>query len=173
MKGDEGFTLPENTKRSNLIVGISDMVISTDPSTLLTTYSLGSCLGLTVYDPVALIGGMIHCMLPLSSLDPAKAREKPTMFVDVGVPALFAAFFKAGGSRSRMIVKAAGCAQILDPSGHFRIGERNKLVLNKLLTKNNIELTSQSTGGSVSRTMQLEISTGRTTIKSPGIVVEI
>ena len=147
--------------------------ISTDPSTLLTTYSLGSCLGLTVYDPVALIGGMIHCMLPLSSLDPAKAREKPTMFVDVGVPALFAAFFKAGGSRSRMIVKAAGCAQILDPSGHFRIGERNKLVLNKLLTKNNIELTSQSTGGSVSRTMQLEISTGRTTIKSPGIVVEI
>ncbi len=165
--------MPENTKRSNLIVGISDMVISTDPSTLLTTYSLGSCLGLTVYDPVALIGGMIHCMLPLSSLDPAKAREKPTMFVDVGVPALFAAFFKAGGSRSRMIVKAAGCAQILDPSGHFRIGERNKLVLNKLLTKNNIELTSQSTGGSVSRTMQLEISTGRTTIKSPGIVVEI
>lgn len=165
--------MPENTKRSNLIVGISEMVISTEPSTVLTTYSLGSCLGLTVYDPVALIGGMIHCMLPLSSLDPAKAREKPAMFVDVGVPALFAAFFRAGGSRSRMIVKAAGCAQILDPSGHFRIGERNFLVLNKLLTKNNIELTSQSTGGSVSRTMQLEISTGRTTIKSPGIVVEI
>ena len=43
------------------------------PDEVLVTYSLGSCIGLSLYDPVARVGGLLHAMLPLSSLDPVKA----------------------------------------------------------------------------------------------------
>ena len=76
------------TARKSLTVDISDMKISRDPTDVIVTYSLGSCVGLTLYDPVAGIGGMIHCMLPLSKIDPDKARLKPYMFIDTGVAAM-------------------------------------------------------------------------------------
>ena len=156
-----------------IVVGISDMAISSDPAATIITYSLGSCLGVTVYDPVSHLGGMIHCMLPLSNIDQPRAEKTPAMFVDVGVPVLFQSFFAAGGNRSRMIVKAAGCAQLLDPKGYFKIGERNFTLLRKLLWKNGILLSANSTGGSVSRTMILHIGSGKTIIKSQGTLTEL
>ena len=63
--------------KSNITVDISDMKIARNPEDVIVTYSLGSCVGLTLYDPIAGVGGMIHCMLPLSKIDPEKARIKP------------------------------------------------------------------------------------------------
>ena len=40
---------------------------------------------LTLFDPLARVGGLIHCMLPSSSFDPDKARTRPEMFTDTGV----------------------------------------------------------------------------------------
>lgn len=150
-------------------VGISEMIVTDNPEEKLITYSLGSCLGVTVYDALNNVGGMIHCMLPLSSIDSDKAKTTPEMFVDIGVPALFEEFFQLGGDRSQMIVKAAGCAQMFDPKGLFNIGSRNFTLLRKLLWKNGILLKAQDVGGSVSRTLSLEISTGRTVVKSQGV----
>jgi len=65
------------------------MKISDREDDVLITYALGSCLGIAIYDPVARIGGLLHVMLPLSTIDPAKAAENPFMFVDTGVPRLF------------------------------------------------------------------------------------
>lgn len=150
-------------------VGISEMIVTDNPEEKLVTYSLGSCLGLTVYDAINKVGGMIHCMLPLSSIDPVKAKGNPEMFVDIGVPVLLEKFFQMGGERSQMVVKAAGCSQMLDPKGLFNIGSRNFTLLRKLLWKNSILLKAQDIGGSVSRTLSLEILTGRTVVKSQGV----
>jgi chemotaxis protein CheD len=60
---------------------------------LLVTHALGSCLGLMVYDPEARVGGLLHAMLPLSKINPEKARSNPFMFVDTGVPRLFRAIY--------------------------------------------------------------------------------
>ncbi|MDR2727926.1 MAG: chemotaxis protein CheD [Chitinispirillales bacterium] len=158
----------------NITVGISDMALSTKADDLIITYSLGSCLGVTVFDPEACVGGMVHCQLPnCSTEDKSKAVSNPAMFVDTGVSLLFQKFFEAGGSRSRMIVKAAGCAAILDQNGFFRIGERNFTLFRKLLWKNNILLKGSETGGDISRTLVLEMSTGRTLIRSKGAEREI
>lgn len=158
----------------NITVGISDMALSTKADDLIITYSLGSCLGVTVFDPEACVGGMVHCQLPnCSTEDKSKAISNPAMFVDTGVSLLFQKFFEAGGNRSRMIVKAAGCAAILDQNGFFRIGERNFTLFRKLLWKNNILLKGSETGGDVSRTLVLEMSTGRTLIRSKGAEREI
>src|SRR5687768_10744511 len=117
------------------IIGIADMKISAKPDDSLITYALGSCLGITAYDPVAKVGGMIHIMLPLSSVNPQKAKENPFMFVDTGVPELFRACYKAGAVKQRLVVKVAGGASTHqnDKEDQFQIGKRNFLMLRKLL----------------------------------------
>ena len=57
-------------------VGIAEMKVTDRPDDVLVTYSLGSCVGLSFYDPVAGVGGLVHCMLPLSRIDTAKAKAK-------------------------------------------------------------------------------------------------
>lgn len=164
-----GDTMPENS----ITVGISEMVVSKNINEIITTYSLGSCLGVTIYDPVAKVGGMIHCMLALSKIDPKKAAEKPAMFVDVGIPLLFKSAYELGAEKKRIKVKAAGCAQLMDPKGTFKIGQRNYTVLKKLMWKNNMMIDGESIGESVSRTMILDMKTGITRIKSMGKLFEI
>ena len=153
----------------SITVGISDLAVTKDPNDVVITYSLGSCLGVTVYDPEVFVGGMVHCQLPTCSTeDKSKSKINPAMFVDTGVSLLFQKFFELGGSKSRMIVKAAGCAAILDSNGFFRIGERNITLFRKLLWKNGILLKGSEMGGDVSRTLVLEMGTGRTIVRSKG-----
>ena len=135
---------------------------------LIVTHALGSCLGLTVYDPVIRVGGLLHAMLPLSRINPQKALMKPFMFVDTGVPKLFQALYDVGGQKKRIIVKAMGCGSPLGQEKMFKIGERNFTVLEKLLWKNNVMLEAKEIGGTESRTVFFDLSTGRTVIKGRG-----
>ena len=97
-----------------VIVGISDMKVSNDPNATLVTYSLGSCIGISIYDPVVKVGGLLHYMLPESSIDGAKAEKNPYMFADTGIPNLFKESYRFGAKKQRMRVIVAGGAQILD-----------------------------------------------------------
>lgn len=157
----------------NTTIGISDMKVSNRPEDVLVTYSLGSCVGLALYDPVVRVGGMIHCMLPLSRIDPEKARANPYMFTDTGVPALIRAVLELGADRRRLVAKVAGAAAPLQDNGVFNIGERNYVVLRKVLWKNDILIAAEEVGGTKARTLYLFIDTGRTTIKSGGQEVEL
>jgi chemotaxis protein CheD len=144
------------------------MQVSNNRDDILVTYSLGSCIGLSLYDPVACVGGMIHCMLPLSKIDEAKAKSNPQMFTDTGVMALIQAIFDLGAERKNLIAKVAGGALLLDEKKLFRIGERNFTILRKVLWKNNILIAAEDVGDSVARTMYLYMRSGKTVIKSCG-----
>ncbi len=154
-------------------VDISDMKVSKRSDDILVTYSLGSCVALSLYDPVVGVGGLIHCMLPLSKIDPVKARANPYMFTDTGVQALLQAVFDMGAKRENLVTKVAGGARLLDSNNLFRIGERNYTVLRKVLWKNNILITSEDVRGTIARTVYLYMDTGKTTIKSGGKEVEL
>jgi CheD, stimulates methylation of MCP proteins len=123
---------------------------------ILVTHGLGSCLGLMLYDPVVKVGGMLHAMLPLSSVNPQKAESNPFMFVDTGVRLLFKEMYAFGGEKNRMKVKAVGCSQPADKNELFRIGERNYTILRKLLWKNSVLLEAEDIGGTISRTVFLK-----------------
>ena len=153
-------------RRGNRIVGISDMCISRNPEDVIITYSLGSCVGLALYDPATKVGGMIHCMLPLSRIDKAKAEANPCMFTDTGVSALIQGLINVGASKSRIVAKVAGGAAPLNTNGMFQIGERNFTVLHKVLWKNNILIAGKDVGGTAARTMSLCINDGTTMIRS-------
>lgn len=151
-----------------IIVGVADMRLSTEPTDMIITYSLGSCIGLTLFDSERRIGGLVHCMLPLSKIDAAKAAVNPFMFIDSGVAACLQALFDFGAQRKSLVAKVAGGAQIMDDKGLFNIGERNHTVVRKMLWKNNILISGEDVGGSAPRTMSLDLATGKTVLKIRG-----
>ncbi len=155
------------------VIDIADAKAADDPRTTLVTYSLGSCIGVAIWDPKVHVGGMLHYMLPESSLSPEKAKANPAMFADTGIPALFRATYALGAGKKSLIVKIAGGSQLLDDSGVFNIGKRNYIMLRKLFWKNGILIEAEHVGGSLSRTLRLEVSTGRCTIKSRGEEIEL
>jgi chemotaxis protein CheD len=154
--------------RKTFVVGVADMVVSNDSSAEIVTYSLGSCLGVTIYDPVKKIGGLLHIMLPESKIDPARAMSAPFMFVDTGVPRLFHAAYNLGADRRRLAVKVAGGAQLLDEQGIFNIGPRNFNALQKLLAQNGLKTHATDVGGLSCRTVRLDLANGSVTVKTPG-----
>lgn len=159
--------------KTDIVVGISEMHVTTDTSAVLVTYSLGSCIGLSLYDPSAEVGGLLHAMMPLSSADPGKASVKPAMYTDTGVTALLQALFDRGATRRTLVAKVAGGAASLDGPGLFRIGERNFMVLRKILWKNDILIAAEDVGGNSARTLVLEMTTGRTLVKSSAGIKEL
>jgi len=148
------------------VISVADFAVSKDENCTLVTYSLGSCIGLSIWDPVAKIGGLLHYMLPASSNCPGKASDKPCMFADTGVPLLFKSCYSLGAKKQRLVVKVAGGSQLLHDQGMFDIGRRNYLFLRKLLWKNNVMIDAEDVGGCVARTMRLEIGTGRVSVKT-------
>lgn len=153
---------------AQIIVDIADMRISKNPGDTLITYSLGSCIGVAIYDPVIGLGGMIHCMLPLSKVDREKAQVRPYMFVDTGMQQMLTQLYEGGLRKARAVIHVAGGSQVLDSQGVFKIGERNFTVLRKILWKNGLLMETQEVGGNRSRTISLDVGTGRFTIKSGG-----
>jgi chemotaxis protein CheD len=151
-------------------VGVADMVVSKEPDDSIVTHALGSCLGISVHDPVAQVGGLLHVMLPLSTIDPAKAAENPHMFVDTGVPRLFLECYKLGAQKSRVVLKVVGgaCAKANPEDDYFEIGKRNFVMLRKLLWKNGVLIKAHDVGGSHSRTMSLHVGSGDVTLQING-----
>jgi len=145
------------------------MVASNDAGAEIVTYSLGSCLGVTIYDPVKKIGGLLHLMLPDSKIDSLKAASAPFMFVDTGLPRLFHAAYNLGADRDRLCVKVAGGAQLLDEQGIFNIGGRNIHALTELIARNGLALHARDVGGMTSRTLRLDLANGNVTVKCPGV----
>jgi len=148
-------------------VGIGDMKVACGDDAVIITHSLGSCIGVSVHDDVAMVGGILHYQLPLSTSNPQKAVDRPYMFADTGIPALFKAACELGADRKRLKVKVAGGASIMDDHSIFNIGERNYMVLKKIFWKNGILITAEDVGGESWRTMKLEVVTGRLIIKNP------
>jgi chemotaxis protein CheD len=153
-----------------MTVGIADMKVSADPESVIITHALGSCLGIAIYDPVARVGGLLHAMLPDSSIDPRKAADNPFIFIDTGVPRLFRDAYAKGGEKGRIIVKVAGGAtsKARDEEDFFQIGKRNFVMLRKVFWKNNVLIKAHDVGGCGSRTMSLYVGTGDVRLKASG-----
>lgn len=148
-----------------IAVGLADCRTCNDAGASLVTYALGSCVAVAIHDPVAKVGGILHLMLPDSSLDPEKARQKPFMFADTGIPLFFRRAFDAGAQKRRLIVYMAGGAQVLD-ADIFNLGERNCLAVRKVLWKAGVLIHGAAVGGVESRTLRLEVGSGHCLLRT-------
>ena len=148
-----------------LIVGISDCQWSTGSSDDLIKYALGSCIAVAIFDPGAKVGGMLHYMLPESDLNRSRAEQTPYMFADSGLPLLFRKAYDLGADKRRLIVRAVGGARVMADQEMFNIGKRNHLALRKILWKAGVMVHAEAVGGTVCRTVRLEMKTGRLLVR--------
>ncbi|TFG47792.1 MAG: chemotaxis protein CheD [Candidatus Brocadiia bacterium] len=151
---------------NKIIVHVSDAKVSRDPNDVLVTYSLGSCIGVCIYDSVTNVGGMLHYQLPDSTIDPEKAREKPFMFADTGLALLIQKMISMGAEKKRLQVKIAGGANMDTGPKGFDIGKRNHMAIRKIMWKNGIFIAAEDIGGNTPRNMYLNMGNGAVTVKA-------
>ena len=151
----------------DIIVGVSDMKISNDPRATIVTYSLGSCVGITIYDPIVNVGGLLHFQLPDSGINMNDAQREPCKYADTAIPAFFKTAYRLGARKPRMKVVVTGGSNLMDENSHFDIGRRNYLAARKIFYRNNVLTSYEDVGGGSFRTVRLDLESGRTTITGP------
>jgi chemotaxis protein CheD len=155
----------ETPKNQLCVAGVGDWVCSDAPQATLVTYALGSCIGVTAFDPVARVGGILHFMLPDSRLNPYKAELLPATFCDTGLLRLLSDLEALGASRRRLRLHLAGAAKVLNTGDFFDIGRRNLLAAKRKLWELGLVVEDEDTGGEMSRTLKLYLQDGRVTVR--------
>ena len=147
-------------------VGLADYKVGQSPATLIS-YGLGSCIGVSLYDPQTKIGGLLHIMLPDSTK--ARASDNPAKFADTGFPLMLKDVLKMGASQSRLVAKIAGGAQMFafaNATDIMRVGARNAEAVKKILKDHRIRLIAEDTGGTYGRTVSIDLTNGAYKVKT-------
>lgn len=147
-------------------VGMADFKVSRSPATIIS-YGLGSCIGVSLYDPQTKIGGLLHIMLPDSKQ--SRATDNPAKFADTGILLMLDEVLKMGASRSRLVAKMAGGAQMFafaNATDVMRVGSRNVAASKEILQKLGIRLVGEDTGANYGRTVQIDLTNGVYTVKT-------
>ena len=147
-------------------VGMADYKVGRAPSTIIS-YGLGSCIGISLYDPQTKAGGLLHIMLPDSTQ--ARPTDNPAKFADTGLPLMLRDVLELGASRSRLVAKIAGGAQMFafaNATDIMRVGVRNAEAVKRVLRELDIRLLAEDTGGNYGRTVQIDLDTGAYKVKT-------
>ncbi len=161
-----GAATPKSTTKQNAIVGVGNMVVSSNQSETIATHSLGSCIAVVAYDNHVKAGGVIHFMLPDSKLSPQKASSQPAMFADTGIPSFFHKLSVLSAERKHVKAFVAGGASVITGSDMFKIGERNIAATKKALIELGISVVKADVGGVSNRALQLDVETGEVILQS-------
>jgi chemotaxis protein CheD len=106
---------------------------------------LGSCVAACLMDPVAMIGGMNHFMLPLG-----RPGQNPDVFFAARYGAaameyLINDLMHLGAERDRLVAKVFGGAKVME--GLSDVGGQNALFVRTYLHQEGIPLWSEDLGG--------------------------
>lgn len=150
-----------------ITVGIADMKITRQEGVLIT-YALGSCIGISFYDPMIKLGALLHIMLP----EKGQANDSNVLkFADSGIQATLRKLYAFGAVRGRLVCKIAGGAKMFEMKGAGglgNIGVRNAQTVKKVLMAEGLRIAGEDTGANYARTMLLDVSTGQVSIRSAG-----
>lgn len=122
------------------------------------TTILGSCISVSLFDPVLKLGGMNHYMLPFWN----GRDQNPFKYGNCAIKALVDRMVNNGAVRERMIAGVFGgtCSS----NSVFKIGHQNALLAQELLGKLDIKISEQDVGGKYGRKIRFSISTNEVII---------
>jgi len=131
---------------------------------VLATLGLGSCIGISLYDRLKRVGGLVHIMLPENP-----GGKKTVKYADTAIPFLISQLEKIGAQKRRLSAKiVGGAAMFKSESGNavMQIGERNIEAVKKYLRKERIDIEASDVGKDYGRSMYFYLDDGRVEIKS-------
>lgn len=146
-------------------VGISELVVSDGDDTL-TSYGLGSCLAIALYDPEAGIGGLAHAMLPDGDAM-ANSDRKPGKYADTAIRALLRRMVERGATYTAVEAKLAGGSDMFQFEGFGKgVGRRNVAAAREELEKLGVPVVAEDVGGDHGRTVKFTPGTGKLVVKT-------
>ena len=148
-------------------VGIADMKITRQEG-ILITYALGSCIGISFYDPMIKLGALLHIMLPEKN---QTGDANVYKFADSGIRETLRKISAFGAVKGRLVCKIAGGAKMFDmkgPGGLGNIGERNANMVKKILQSEGLRISGEDTGANYARTMLIDVATSVVKVRTVG-----
>lgn len=117
---------------------------------------LGSCVAVAIHDPVALVGGLNHFLLPEGSED---ERENARYGVHA-IPLLIEECVRLGAQRGRLQAKVYGGGNVINVSQSGEsIGARNIELAEQILKKYGIPILERHVAGESARTIKMNTTT--------------
>jgi len=130
---------------------------------------LGTCVGVSLCDRTAEVGGLVHLLLP----EPTSI-DKPwhaTSYARTGLPLFIQALCEAGAQKSRLEACIAGGALVGPITGQcldLDIGGRTTEVVQSILRKEGIPVSKTETGGYFCCKLSLDLGTWQSEINPIG-----
>ncbi|MBB4199782.1 hypothetical protein CCR94_24025 [Rhodoblastus sphagnicola] len=135
-----------------------ERAVSADPATVFSTV-LGSCVAVCLHDPVALVGGINHFLLPGEQ---AEGRNQLRTMERYGVylmEVLINDLMQIGARRERLHAKIFGGANMV--RGLSNIGADNADFARRFLRHEGIRIVAEDLGGTRARRVQFWPVSGR------------
>lgn len=161
-----GISTPMTLSSQRIIVPVGGMETSANKNVIMSTYALGTCVAVILYDAGFFRGGLIHFMLPDSTLSSEKAEENPGMFADTGLLELMESMKSLGTSPSSLKVMITGGATTMSKGDSFNIGDKNISAAQKILKDLDFSVKIEDTGGVCNRTIHFSLASGEVVVKT-------
>lgn len=168
-----GSSASKATTGKRSIVGVGDMGISDDLSVTISTFALGSCVGVVAFDPIKKIGGILHVMLPDSSISEEKAKLQPFLFADSGMDKFRSELLAAGVNDDNLNVVLAGGASVMVDNDLFKIGEQNTSAVKSKIAEFGWNIVAEQLGGLTNRSLHFEMKRNQLLINLPDQKMEV
>lgn len=152
---------------TNISISLGELYITKDPDQVLVCYGLGSCIGISAYDPIAKVGAMAHIVLPVSNN--GFGETSPAKFANTCIPLLISRMEEINAKRNRIIIKIAGGAKMIrsiSKGSSLDIGERNILAVTETINSIGLKIHAQDVGGDWGRCLWLYVGSGVTKVKT-------
>ncbi len=153
---------------TNVNVGIGDVRVGTYPM-ILETRGLGSCVGVTMYDPTKKIGGLAHLMLPNSNPDETLTDLTKLRYANYALPFMVGKMIFMGCSKENIVGKLVGGASMFrKKSPTLDIGKKNIEAVKQFFHENSLSIVSEHIEGVVGRSLFFDLNSGKVIIKIYG-----
>lgn len=136
---------------------------------VLAIYGLGSCVGLSLFDPNTGVGALGHIVLPGG--EGVDLPETPAKFANRAIPWMVRRLEDMGARVNRLEAKMAGGANMFSANGVtniFSIGERNAAVARQLLGEMGIKVAGCDIGGRQGRSVFFQPADGVFLVRTLG-----
>lgn len=155
--------VPEQTPR-RIEIGVGELGVARAPD-LLITMALGSCVGVALWDPFTLNGGLAHVMLP--RVTDSVCNGPASRFAGNAIPMLVEALDEMGSPRRRLLAKiAGGSAMFKDELSGSDVGARNVAEVRTQLERLRVPIRGEDLGGRHARTVELHLDSGTLIVRS-------
>jgi chemotaxis protein CheD len=157
------------------MVGMAQSAVSARAGDTLVSLGLGSCIGLALIDASSGVAGLAHIVLPSSAGAPNVKESPASKHADTAVPALLQALVGQRARRSQIEAVMCGGASMFGggASATMQIGARNADSTRQALRSHGIRIRAEDTGGGAGRSVEVDVATGRVSVRTQGSTVTL